>query len=58
MKMLIAGVTREIENDYARRLMEQGAAVPAPPVPPAIPAPRAKGKKAKDVTQSEPENKD
>ena len=40
MRVIIAGVPQDMQDDYARRLIEQGRALPAPhvkPVPVAAP---------------------
>lgn len=56
MKVIIDGVTKEIADDYAARLIEQGRAAPAPPT---RPAPKANGKRRdKEETRREPKNTD
>lgn len=47
MRVIIAGVPQDMRDDYARRLIEQGRALPAPPDPSApMAAPEAETPKA------------
>ncbi len=57
MKVIIAGVPREIADSYAARMIEQGKAIPAPPPPPVPRAEYAPAKK-KGVSKDEPEKQD
>ena len=37
MRVIINGAPQEMRDDYARRMIEQGRAMPAPPAPAAAP---------------------
>lgn len=55
MKIIIAGVTQEVADGYAVRLMEQGKAIPVSSAPKPE---KPKGKRSKDVSAREPKDQD
>ena len=58
MRITIAGAAREITDEYAIRLIEQGKAAPAESAPTDARAEKPKGKRPKEVSADEPENAD